>query len=113
MRSSRIQRLIACLLFAVSLPGGNADAQQAPEFISLKTLVAEALEQNPVIVAMRRNFDMMRARVPQSKALPDPMLSYGYVGNINPLPPFDIQKGDPSSARILNFTQEMPYPGKL
>lgn len=113
MRSSRIQRLIACLLFTVSLPGGNAAAQQAPEFISLQTLVAEALEQNPEIIATRRNFDMMRARVPQSKALPDPMLSYGYMGNATPIPPFDIQKGDPSSGRGLGFSQEIPFPGKL
>jgi outer membrane protein TolC len=133
MRSIRIQRLIACLLFAVSLPGGNAAAQQAtqrsslslndsrapetkrptPEFISLQSLVAEALEQNPEIIAMRRNFDMMRARVPQAKALPDPMLSYGYMGNATPIPPFDVQKGDPSSGRALSFSQEIPFPGKL
>ncbi|HEX5084545.1 MAG TPA: TolC family protein, partial [Blastocatellia bacterium] len=131
MRSIRIQRLIACLLFAVSLPGVNAAAQQAmqrsslndsrapetsqltPGFVSLQALVAEALEQNPEIIAMRRNFDMMRARVPQAKALPDPMFSYGYMGNATPIPPFDVQKGDPSSGRALNFSQEIPFPGKL
>ena len=41
------------------------------------------------------------------------MLEYGYAGNINPIPPFDIQKGDPSSARMLSFSQEFPFPGKL
>ncbi|HEX5081743.1 MAG TPA: hypothetical protein VFY40_06845 [Blastocatellia bacterium] len=112
MRSIRIQRLIACLLFAVSLPGGNAAAQQtphrsslylsdsrapetkrpAPEFISLQALVAEALERNPEIIVMRRNFDMMRARVPQAKALPEPMLSYGYMGNATPIPPSTFRK---------------------
>ncbi|MFN0087153.1 MAG: TolC family protein [Blastocatellia bacterium] len=76
-------------------------------------LIAEALEQNPEIRAMQRSFDMMRARVPQAKALPDPMLGYGYMGNAVPLPPFDIQKGDPSSSRTLSFTQELPFPGKL
>jgi len=139
MRSSRIQRLMACLLFAVFLPGGNVAAQQTPQrsslssnvssvatesrspetkrsapgFISLQMLVAEALEQNPEIIAMRRNFDMMRARAPQAKALPEPMLSYGYMGNATPIPPFDMQKGDPSSGRALSFSQEIPFPGKL
>lgn len=80
--------------------------------ILLNDLVAVALEQNPEIKAMQRSFDMMRARVPQAKALPEPMLSYGYAGNA-PLPPFDIQKGDPASARTLSFTQELPFPGKL
>ena len=80
--------------------------------ILLNDLVAVALEQNPEIKAMQRSFDMMRARIPQAKALPEPMLSYGYAGNA-PLPPFDIQKGDPASARTLSFTQELPFPGKL
>lgn len=78
----------------------------------LNRLIEQTLEHNPEIKAMQRNYDMMRARIPQAQALPDPMLSYGYLGNINPLPPFDIQKGDPSSARIISFTQELPYPGK-
>jgi outer membrane protein TolC len=91
---------------------GTEAKRSAPVYVSLETLVAEALEQNPEIKAMRRVFDMMRARAPQAKALPEPMLGYGYTGNA-PLPPFDIQKGDPSSARMLSFTQEVPYPGKL
>lgn len=63
----------------------------APAPVPLNDLITEALERNPEIKAMQRSFDMMRARVPQAKALPEPMLSYGYAGNA-PLPPFDIQK---------------------
>ncbi len=85
----------------------------APAVLLLSSLIEEALTQNPEIIAMRRNFDMMRARVLQAKALPEPMFSYGYTGNAIPLPPFDIQKGDPSSARMVSLTQEIPYPGKL
>jgi outer membrane protein, heavy metal efflux system len=139
MRLRRTQRVIVYLLLAVFLLAGNVAAQQpitksalssnandiaenvraadvksaALDRVSLQTLVAEALEQNPEIRAMRRGFDMMRARVPQAKALPEPMLSYGYAGNAAFIPPFDFQKGDPASARMLSFTQEVPYPGKL
>lgn len=139
MRLRQIQRVMVCLLLAVFLPDGNAAAQQsitrsasssnanaiaenaraadmkptALDRVSLQKLIAEALEQNPEIKAMRRGFDMMRARAPQAKALPEPMLSYGYAGNAAFIPPFEIQKGDPSSARMLSFTQEIPYPGKL
>jgi outer membrane protein TolC len=35
------------------------------------------------------------------------------MGNAIPLPPFEIQKGDPASARVVSVTQEFPYPGKL
>ena len=94
MRLRRTQRLMACLLLAVSLLGDNVAAQQtgarsaltsnanpiaenerainvkpaAPGPVSLQALVAEALEQNPEIKAMRRGFDMMRARASQSSA---------------------------------------------
>src|SRR5581483_11839767 len=140
MRLRRIQRWLAWVVAALALGSVNALAQQpraesassasadnsrerearvagakppVPTVVSLQTLVAEALEQNPEIIAMQRSFDMMRARIPQAKALPEPMLNYGYAGNAVPLPPFDIQKGDPSSARTFSFTQELPYPGKL
>jgi cobalt-zinc-cadmium efflux system outer membrane protein len=92
--------------------GGNR-VVTAPAPLSLLALIEEAVAQNPEVAAMRRRFDMMRARVPQAKALPDPMLSYGYAGNALPLPLFDLQKGDPASARMLSVTQEIPYPGKL
>jgi outer membrane protein TolC len=142
MRLRRAQRWAAYLLATLILGNVNVLAQQAsakqdsfaapvvtnwrgpeangaeakrpaPAVISLQSLVAEALEQNPEIIAMRRNFDMMRARIPQAKALPEPMLSYGYMGNAVPFPPFDVQKGDPSSGRALSFSQEIPFPGKL
>ena len=133
MRLKRTQRWAAYTLVALALGNVNVLAQEArpdsatalreahgaeakrpsPSVVSLQTLVTEALEQNPEIKAMQRNFDMMRARVPQAKALPEPMLSYGYMGNAIPLPPFDIQKGDPSSGRSLSFSQEIPFPGKL
>lgn len=136
----RTQRWAACVLAAFALGNTQALAQQdsaspassavlvvkhsiesrlievkrpAPAIISLQSLVAEALDQNPEISAMRRNFDMMRARVPQAKALPEPMLNYGYMGNVVPLPPFDVQKVDPSSGRAFSVSQEIPFPGKL
>ena len=101
--------------FAPAPPGERSDAAKPSltASTSLNELVEQALERNPEIQAMARSFDMMRARIPQAKALPEPMLEYGYVGNINPIPPFDIQKGDPSSARMLSFSQELPFPGKL
>jgi outer membrane protein TolC len=80
--------------------------------VTLNALVEEALLRNPEVKAMQHSFDMMQARVPQAKALPEPMLEAGYIGNVIPVPPFDIQKGDPSSARMLSFSQEIPYPGK-
>src|SRR5262245_59632667 len=142
MWSRRIKRWTTCLLVAFALGNINVLGQQArtqsalsvgvfakntnrsesdgsevrrpaSDRVSLQSLVTEALEQNPEIIAMRRNFDMMRSRVPQAKALPEPMLSYSHMGNPVPFPPFDVQDGDPSSGRALSFSQEIPFPGKL
>ena len=76
---------------------------------ALQQLIDQALENNPEIKAMQRRFDMMRARIPQAKALDEPMLSIGYMGNITP---FQVQKGDPSSGRTIGISQDLPFPGK-
>lgn len=139
MRFGRDHKLIALLVSTVFLAPATGFAQQArvgtvkgsilnldelretrttgagsqeQATVRLRDLVEQVLERNPEIKSMQRSFDMMRARIPQAKALPEPMLEAGYMGNIVPLPPFDIQKGDPSSARMLSFTQEIPFPGK-
>jgi outer membrane protein, heavy metal efflux system len=126
LRPSHI--LINCVLSALLLSQGKALAQSvravpianqegssnpAPVAIKLQALIEEAVERNPEIKVMRRGFDMMRARIPQARALPEPMLNVGYMGNAVPIPPFDIQEGDPSSGRVFSFTQEIPFPGKL
>ncbi len=113
-------------LLLVCLAAQTAPAQEinpgiaAPEpkrrdegVVSLEALIEMAIAQNPEIRAMQRSFDAKRARIPQAKALPEPMFSYGYMGNPAPIPPFDLQKGDPSSGRTFSLTQEIPDPGKL
>jgi outer membrane protein TolC len=106
------QQSSAPLAKGLTLTSTQSAKTEAPGSASLADLVQQALARNPEIKAMERSVDVTRARIPQATALPEPMLSYGYTGNW-PLPPFDIQKGDPSSARVLSFTQELPYPGKL
>jgi cobalt-zinc-cadmium efflux system outer membrane protein len=76
----------------------------------LDTLVRLLLEKNPAIAAARRAVDARRARVPAARTLPEPNLSVQNMGNL--LPP-TLQAGDPSSARVVQFTQEIPFPGKL
>ena len=134
MKVKRIQILIAYLVVAIVTSSGMVVAQQPtttskgvdliirdqeriPQTPSetiagspaLQQLIEQALENNPEIKAMQRRFDMMRARIPQAKALDEPTLSVGYMGNIAP---FTLQKGDPSSGRSISITQDLPYPGK-
>ncbi len=130
---SRLYHSITAWICVLTFASANAIAQQPPKEVSLETggnllkeapgmpqedsvslrgLIEQGLSRNPEIKLMERNIDMMRARIPQAKALPEPMVSVGYMGNIIPIPPFDIQKDDPSSNRSLSISQEIPLWGK-
>jgi len=136
VNARRIQIAVAYLLTAVLAGGGVALAQQpnapgtaattvreerdqqpVPPSASdvsagipgLQELIEQALENNPEIKSMQRRFDSARARIPQAKALDEPMLSIGYMGNIVP---FQVQEGDPSSGRTISISQDLPFPGK-
>lgn len=76
----------------------------------LDSLVQEALERNPAILAARRAVDAKEVMVTSARTLPDPTITFQTMGNL--LPP-TVMAGDPSSARVLTFSQEIPFPGKL
>lgn len=78
--------------------------------ITVQQLVAIALARNPAIKSAAERFQAQRARAPQARSLPDPMISGGWMGNITP---FSVQQGDPSSYRGLTVSQALPFPGKL
>jgi outer membrane protein, heavy metal efflux system len=84
--------------------------QAALQAQDLNALVNELLEKNPSILAARRAVDAKRAMVTPARTLPDPSVSFETMGNL--IPP-TVMAGDPSSARVLRFTQEIPFPGKL
>ena len=79
--------------------------------VTLDGLTREALARNPAIKSAARRVQAMRARVPQAKSLPDPVVSAGWMGDI--VPPFGVQQGFPPSARSISASQEIPFPGKL
>jgi outer membrane protein TolC len=78
--------------------------------VGLAELVAEAERVHPAIQAESRMIESKRARVSQAKALPDPTVSVGWMGNITP---FEVQHLDPSSFRGITAMEQIPYPGKL
>lgn len=82
--------------------------QEVP-VVKLDDLVKEALEKNPEILAAKGMGEMARAKAPQVKALPDPMLQFE-LQNIG-LTGFSVGKMDMSMAGI-SLSQAIPYPGK-
>ena len=93
----------------------SQEAERAPvsegtEVLKLTDVVAEALRANPAIQRDLLRVEARRARVPQARALPDPTISVGYMGDFAP---FNLQANDPSSNRQITASQQIPYPGKL
>jgi hypothetical protein len=54
--------------------------------LRLSSLVAEALERTPEILAAQKKHEAARQRPQQVRSLPDPVLFPGWNSNGNPLP---------------------------
>ena len=80
------------------------------QVLLLDDVIREALEKNPEAQSAQHAVSALQRRVPQVKALPDPMVSVGWAGN---LAPFSVMQGDNSSYRGLAVSEQFPYPGKL
>lgn len=88
----------------------NSETPLRGSSVTLEELVDVALARNPAIKSAGVRVEALRARIPQARALPDPMVSGGWMGNVIP---FSVQRGDPSSYRGLTVSEALPFPGKL
>jgi len=88
----------------------RTDQEPVPQVLVLDDVIREALEKNPEAQSAQHTINALQRRVPQVKALPDPMVSVGWAGN---LAPFSVMQGDNSSYRGVTVSEQFPYPGKL
>jgi len=97
--------LVICVC-AVLVAARDAGAQD----LDLTSLVSEALNNNPELAAGQARVTSARHRIPQSKALPDPMISAGYtnVGSSY----YTFGKYD-DAQWAFSVSQTVPFPGKL
>jgi outer membrane protein TolC len=84
--------------------------QTAATVLTLDAVVREVLENNPAVQSAAHMVAAQRRKISQARALPDPQVSVGWMGNATP---FSVQQGDPSSYRSVGAMQMLPYPGKL
>jgi outer membrane protein, heavy metal efflux system len=106
MKSSLIMRYVSGVL-GLALFGGwqagvlaVAASLDGEPRLELRSLVREALENNPDIRAAQQRWAAAKAVIPQVKTLPDPLINLGY---------------DQVEERgvTYGFSQEIPFPGKL
>jgi len=74
--------------------------------VTLADLIQEALEKNPAIQAAQYAASAKKATIESAQTLPDPVLGFQQMGDINPP---GLQRGDPSSGRTYSITQEVPF----
>ena len=84
--------------------------QTAATVLTLDVVVREVLENNPAVQSAAHMVAAQRRKISQARALSDPQVSVGWMGNATP---FSVQQGDPSSYRSVGAMQMLPYPGKL
>ena len=104
----RFLLIICVVLIFISLGIRELHSEEMPsvDALTLKSLVEEALKNNPQVQAAKARWAAAKMRVPQSSSLPDPTAGYTYMG---PTP--DTLNG-PETDRY-EFEQMVPFPGKL
>lgn len=96
--------LSVLLLLANSSAFAEADLQ-----VPLSAAIAEALQNNPEILAARRDQEAAQQRVAPAAALDDPMLEMGVL-NL-PVPSYSFHQDD-MTMKMIGLSQRVPYPGK-
>ena len=89
-----------------------AGAQTPDARVTLGELTAEAIKNNPEILAAQKKYEAARQRPAQDSSLPDPMVSVGYSSVGNPLPGAGLGSQPQANAGVM-LSQEVPFPGKL
>jgi outer membrane protein, heavy metal efflux system len=76
----------------------------------LVDLIDEAMKNNPDLLASQAKIEAAGYRIPQSKALPDPMLMVGYQNEGLTRYTYGEEQG---AQWMFGASQEFPFPGKL
>ena len=113
-KASRSVLFLLFLLLALRSPGAAQDTKLPGDAgddplagqarVDRQALVRTVLERNPSLEAARQAWRAAQARVPQARALADPMLSFGIA-------PLSLLPGSPPG-QTLELRQDLPYPGK-
>ncbi|MGE5570692.1 MAG: TolC family protein [Rhodospirillales bacterium] len=103
-------RCVAAGIVILSVSGVLASGQEQPR--QLDALVAEALRNNPEILAAQKRYEAARQRPSQESTLPDPILGVGYQSVGSPRPGAGLGT-EPMANAGFSITQEFPAPGKL
>lgn len=98
--------LVACFSFVV-VQASRAAPAEAADFLTLRQAIERVLSANPEVAAVHYRTEAARARIPQAKALEDPMV--GVMFDDTPIRTANIRRAEEIDYRM---EQKIPFPGK-
>jgi len=101
MRARLVVRFLLISLLSV-LAGAHAQAGAA---LDLRDALREALRANPELIALQRQYEAVRATIPESRALEAPMLETQIWG-------WPVTTLNPARTDMYMFTAEQQLPGR-
>jgi outer membrane protein TolC len=91
----------------VSFPYASSAQSEKPR-LNVDQLVDEALQNNPEIQAAKQKWEVFKEKVPQARALPDPMFGFGIIS----LPTNFSFKDEDMTMKEFSISQMFPFYGK-
>jgi len=85
-----------------------SSAQSEKPRLNVDQLVDEALQNNPEILAAKQKWEVFKEKVPQARALPDPMFGFGIIN----LPTNFSFKDEDMTMKEFSISQMFPFYGK-
>ena len=98
----------AYLFFFLILIPLSSQAQSEKTFLNVDQLVDEAIQNNPEILAAKQKWEVYKEKVPQARALPDPMLGFGIIS----LPTNFSFRDEDMTMKEISISQMFPFYGK-
>ena len=102
---------ILIIAMLVALSGAVAVAADQKPLESLPLLVDAALANNPALKSSRARWHMYLAKARQSGSLDDPMLMFK-LQNLLVREPLSFGGKDPTTAKVIGISQQLPFWGK-
>jgi len=107
LKSFSLPKAIFLFSFLTLMPFSSV-AQPEKQRLNVDQLVDEAIQNNPEILAAKQKWEAYKEKVPQARALPDPMLGLGIVN----LPTsFSFHQED-MTMKEVSISQMFPFFGK-
>jgi cobalt-zinc-cadmium efflux system outer membrane protein len=100
-----VEAIFFCFLIFIPL---SSQAQPEKRLLNVDQLIDEALQNNPEILAAKQKWEVFKEKVPQARALPDPMLGLGIIS----LPTNFSFRDEDMTMKEISITQTFPFYGK-